>query len=45
MAASGFQGPVIEVAGLRKRYRRVEALRSLDLVVPRGSVFGFLGPL
>jgi ABC-2 type transport system ATP-binding protein len=34
----------IETVGLRKRYGDVEALRGLDLEVPRGSVFGFLGP-
>jgi ABC-2 type transport system ATP-binding protein len=37
-------GPIIEIAGLEKRYRKVHALRGLDLEVPRGSVFGFLGP-
>ena len=36
--------PAAEISGLRKRYRRVEALRGIDLVVPPGSVFGFLGP-
>ena len=36
--------PAVEISGLRKRYRRVEALRGIDLVVPNGSVFGFLGP-
>jgi ABC-2 type transport system ATP-binding protein len=34
---------VIETAGLRKRYDDVEALRGLDLQVPGGSIFGFLG--
>jgi len=34
---------VIETAGLRKRYDDVEALRGLDLRVPPGSIFGFLG--
>jgi len=34
---------VIETAGLRKRYDEVEALRGLDLQVPPGSIFGFLG--
>lgn len=34
---------VIETAGLRKRYDDVEALRGLDLQVPAGSIFGFLG--
>ena len=40
---------VIELTGLRKEYRRfrrppVVALDGLDLVVPEGGVFGFLGP-
>lgn len=34
---------VIETAGLTKRYDDVEALRGLDLRVPGGSIFGFLG--
>ncbi|HEX8027723.1 MAG TPA: ABC transporter ATP-binding protein [Vicinamibacterales bacterium] len=34
---------VIETSGLRKRYDDVEALRGLDLQVPPGSIFGFLG--
>ena len=42
MAKSG--GPIIEVNGLYKRYGKVEALRGMDLIVPRGTVFGFLGP-
>ena len=33
----------IETAGLRKHYGGVEAVRGLDLQVPRGSIFGFLG--
>lgn len=40
---------VIEVEGLRKEYRRLRggttvAVDRLDLAVPRGGVFGFLGP-
>jgi len=40
---------VIELSGLRKEYRRfrrppVVALDGLDLSVPEGGVFGFLGP-
>jgi ABC-2 type transport system ATP-binding protein len=40
---------VIEVEGLRKVYRRLRraphaALDGLDLTVPEGGVFGFLGP-
>jgi ABC-2 type transport system ATP-binding protein len=34
---------VIETTGLWKRYEDVEALRGLDLQVPAGSIFGFLG--
>lgn len=34
---------VIETAGLWKRYDDIEALRGLDLRVPHGSIFGFLG--
>ena len=36
--------PAVEISGLSKRYRRVEALRGIDMVVPTHSVFGFLGP-
>lgn len=41
--------PVIEIEGLHKSYRRFRkppavALDDLDLVVPEGGVFGFLGP-
>lgn len=39
---------VIEIDGLRKEYgrarRRTVAVDRLDLVVPEGGVFGFLGP-
>ncbi|NKX56502.1 ABC transporter ATP-binding protein [Arthrobacter sp. E918] len=34
----------IETRGLTKRFGRQAAVDSLDLAVPRGSVFGFLGP-
>lgn len=41
--------PAIEVASLRKIYAGVdgppkEALKSVDLSVPRGTIFGLLGP-
>ncbi|MEV4433638.1 ABC transporter ATP-binding protein [Streptomyces sp. NPDC049555] len=43
--AAGAGDPVIETRGLAKRYRGGRlAVDGLDLVVPRGSVFGFLGP-
>jgi ABC-2 type transport system ATP-binding protein len=34
---------VIETTNLTKRYDEVEALRGLNLRVPSGSIFGFLG--
>jgi ABC-2 type transport system ATP-binding protein len=34
---------VIETRGLRKQYGAVPALQGLDLRVPRGSIYGFLG--
>src|SRR5688572_28961034 len=40
--------PAIEIEGLRKSYRRrggrTLAVDGLDLAVPEGGVFGFLGP-
>jgi ABC-2 type transport system ATP-binding protein len=35
---------VIHTQGLMKSYGEVEALKSLDLRVPRNSICGFLGP-
>lgn len=35
---------IIQSKGLSKSYKDVDALRSLDLQVPRNSIFGFLGP-
>ena len=42
-------GPVVEITGLRKEYRKLRgpstiAVDGLDLVVEGGGVFGFLGP-
>ena len=34
---------VIETRGLRKVFKGQSALNGLDLRVPRGSIFGFLG--
>ncbi|MYR93293.1 MULTISPECIES: ABC transporter ATP-binding protein [unclassified Streptomyces] len=43
--APGPTAPVIETHGLTKRYRGGHlAVDGLDLTVPGGSVFGFLGP-
>jgi ABC-2 type transport system ATP-binding protein len=36
--------PVIRTRGLSKSFKSVQALKSLDLEVPRNSIFGFLGP-
>ena len=36
--------PVISVAGLRKSYGELEAVRGIDLEVARGEIFAFLGP-
>jgi ABC-2 type transport system ATP-binding protein len=35
--------PVIETSELRKNYGAVEAVRGLNLSVPSGSIYGFLG--
>jgi ABC-2 type transport system ATP-binding protein len=37
-------GNVIETRGLSKSFGEVQALRGVDLRVPRHSIFGFLGP-
>jgi ABC-2 type transport system ATP-binding protein len=34
----------VDLAGVRKRYRGVEALRGADLRIERGEIFGLLGP-
>jgi ABC-2 type transport system ATP-binding protein len=36
--------PAVRTKGLSKSFRKREALHELDLVVPRGTVFGYLGP-
>ena len=36
--------PAIETLGLTKSYGNLRALESLDLLVRKGEVFGFLGP-
>jgi ABC-2 type transport system ATP-binding protein len=35
---------VLETFSLSKRYGQIQAVRSLDLVVEEGSIFGILGP-
>ncbi len=34
----------LKINGLSKQFGKVRAVSSLDLVVPRGSIFGLLGP-
>lgn len=34
----------IQVAGLSRRYGKIEALRGVELTVPEGTVFGLVGP-
>src|ERR1051326_4960581 len=34
----------IRVAGLRKNYGTVEAVRGIDLTITRGEIFGLIGP-
>jgi len=42
--------PAIEISGLTKTYAKTKkasaktALKNVDLIVPRGSIFGLLGP-
>ncbi len=35
--------PMIEIHGLRKRFGKQQVLDGVDLSVPQGSIFGFLG--
>jgi branched-chain amino acid transport system ATP-binding protein len=37
-------GPMLEVMDLHAAYGRIEVLRGVDLVVPRGAVVALLGP-
>ena len=34
----------IEARGLSKDFGKLRAVNSLDLKVPRGQIYGFLGP-
>src|SRR5512147_709399 len=36
--------PAIETHGLRKTFGEFVAVNGIDLLVPRGSLYGFLGP-
>ena len=36
--------PAVETRGLARRFGDVQAVRGVDLTVPRNAIFGFLGP-
>ncbi len=42
--ASSIPDPIIVARGLTKHFGQREAVRGIDLDVPRGGCFGFLGP-
>lgn len=44
IAETLIEAPTIEVVGLSKRYRRVQAVDGVSLAVQRGEIFGLLGP-
>jgi ABC-2 type transport system ATP-binding protein len=44
MERYGKNGAAVRLEGVTKRFGQHTAVSQLDLVVPRGSVFGFLGP-
>ncbi|MFU8946682.1 ABC transporter ATP-binding protein [Mycetocola zhadangensis] len=44
MTPTATAGLALESRGLTKRFRAQAAVNAIDLAVPRGSVFGFLGP-
>jgi ABC-2 type transport system ATP-binding protein len=44
MQSSGFNGHPIKLRGVTKRFGAHTAVSSLDLEVPKGTVYGLLGP-
>jgi ABC-2 type transport system ATP-binding protein len=44
LSQAGAGSWAVESTGLTKRFRRQVAVNSIDLAVPRGSIYGFLGP-
>ncbi len=44
MSTAPGQGPAISVRGLTKRFGSFTAVDGIDFDVPRGTIFGFLGP-
>ena len=43
-SGSHFMNAAIAIAGVTKRFGNVVAVDDLDLEVPRGSLYGFIGP-
>ncbi|WP_084558171.1 ABC transporter ATP-binding protein [Hamadaea tsunoensis] len=43
-ASAGLAGPAVSTTGLTKRFGHQTAVDHIDLAVPRGGVYGFLGP-
>ncbi len=43
-APTGRGGPALEIVGLRKAFGDTVAVDDVDLIVPRGSFFGLVGP-
>lgn len=41
---AGAADPMIRLDGVAKHYGSFEAVRGIDLSVPRGAIYGFLGP-
>ncbi len=44
MTATPSSVPALEVVGVTKRFKQQVAVRDLNLVIPKGTTFGFLGP-
>ena len=37
-------GPVVKFEGVSKTYKDVQALSNVSFEIPRGSIFGYIGP-
>ena len=35
---------ILSIEGVSKSYKKIKALKNLTLTIPKGSVFGILGP-
>jgi len=44
MSSSGLNGATIKLEGVTKRFGKHTAVSSLDLEIPKGTVYGLLGP-